>query len=323
MFAPTSVAVVICTWNRAESLAITLQSLSKQRVPPDLNVEVWVIDNNSKDATAKVVAEAQKNWPVGQLIYRFEGRQGKQFALNHAIREIGLEVLAFTDDDILFPDDWIARVADVFADEKLQLAGGKTLLDWGDRQPPPWFHSSMQAVLGGVDVGDRRLAPPPPAYAPAGGNMAARKSLFQQVGAFSETHFRHMDYEFGLRCAAAGVATAYEPSMSVAAPVDFRCVSKRYFRRWTLKAGLSPFKNRSEEPDQLFKVPRWIYRQILQDCICLPFDCLFRSPSETFARELRIWRSYGAIASRWYSSLWPEKYPAWAERISQKTKDVY
>ncbi len=104
--------VVICTWTRAEMLAATLHSLATVRSPSGCVVDVLVVDNNSLDDTEALVCERRPGWPLGRLHALFEPRQRKQFALNAAIahaREIGSNMLAFTDDDIVFPPDWLEQ----------------------------------------------------------------------------------------------------------------------------------------------------------------------------------------------------------------------
>ena len=314
------ITVIVCTWNRAESLRTTLLSLQQQALPDGLAVEVIVVDNNSQDGTRAAVEAMQGGWQVGALRYLFEARQGKQFALNTGIGASAGQVLAFTDDDILFPAGWIAAIDRLFAAGPVELAGGKTLLSWPDTGIPPWYADSMQAILGGVDLGEQLLAPPPAGYAPAGANLVARRSLFDKVGAFSEAHFRHMDYEFGLRAAAAGVAVVYDPALLVWAPVDPGMLSLRYFRRWSFKAG---FGAAGRGMASFMGVPFWIYRRLLQDLLAWPFERLLRAPDVAFARELRIWRGWGAVASSWYEKMWPRQYPQWVERYSQKKKNLY
>lgn len=323
----TRLAVIICTWNRAETLRATLDSLRGQQLAPGQAVEFVVMDNNSIDTTRDVVAAAQAGWPVGRLHYLFEGRQGKQFALNSGIahaRGLGCELLAFTDDDILFPADWCTRAIQLFDDPALMLVGGKTLIDWPATGIPAWFHRDMAAIVGGVDLGHERQAPPAPGYAPTGANMAARASLFDQVGGFSETHFRHMDFEFGQRCMRRGVGVAYEPDWVVRAPVDAQLLNKRYFRRWSLKAGISPWQDMQPGVRHLAWVPLWLYRRTAQDLLAWLVAPLRGEPeSERFLRELRIWRAWGTLASRWISRLRPAAYPAWVKARSQKRNNVY
>jgi glycosyltransferase involved in cell wall biosynthesis len=324
---PPHIAVIICTWNRAASLAVTLGSLRHQQVNGDTAVEFIVMDNNSSDATRQTVEAAQAAWPVGRLHYRFEGRQGKQFALNNGIafaRSLGCNLLLFSDDDILFATNWSQHAAQFFVDPSVMLVGGKTLLDWPPAGPPDWFHRNMGAILAGVDLGDTRLDQPDATYAPAGSNMAARVELFDQVGGFSETHFRHMDYEFGQRCMRRGVHVVYEPDWVVRAPVDAQLLTKRYFRRWSLKAGISPWQDLQPGVRHLGWVPLWLYRQIVQDVLAwLIAPVRGENPADRFLRELRIWRGWGTVASRWMSKLRPAAYPAWVKARSQKRKDVY
>lgn len=318
-----TVSIIICTWNRADSLLASLETLAGQRLPAGVAVEVLVVDNNSSDHTRAAVEGLAARWPLGTLRYLFEGRQGKQFALNTGIRASSGDLLAFSDDDIVFPPDWVAATVAAFADPALELAGGKTLVGWPAGGPPHWYDAQMAAIVGGVDLGETRLAPPPPGYAPAGGNLVARRSLFDKIGLFSETHFRHMDYEFGMRAAAAGAAIAYEPSLSVAAPVDPAMISRRYFRRWSLKAGMLHDSAADTHEAKLFNAPRWVYRRLLQDLLAYPAALLGAGAAAAFQRELRLWRSAGTIASCWHQKLWPSAHPQWVARYAQKKKNIY
>ncbi len=47
------VDIAICTWNRSELLAQTLEHLRSLRVPPEVTWGVVVVDNRSTDATAE------------------------------------------------------------------------------------------------------------------------------------------------------------------------------------------------------------------------------------------------------------------------------
>jgi glycosyltransferase involved in cell wall biosynthesis len=316
-----SLSVIICTWNRADSLRATLASLEHQAASGFQSIEVIVVDNNSTDSTADYVAQLSATWKLGTLRYVFEARQGKQFALNTGISQSTGELLAFTDDDILFPLDWIDCLFQAFDNSPVEFAGGKTVLQWPESGMPTWYAPTMGAVLGDVDLGDHRLLPPPAGYAPAGANLVARRSLFARVGVFSESHFRHMDYEFGMRCAQQGATVAYEPSLVVWAPVDAAILSKRYFRRWAFKAGIA-------HPDSVTgavstAVPPWLIRQLFQDVLLWPIEVLFKSPHAVFSRELRIWRATGSICSCWNAWIRPDRYSEWVAHYSQKKKNLY
>lgn len=310
--------VVICTWNRADLLAATLDSLAAQHLPDDCTVDVLVVDNNSQDDTLARLKARAPAWQLGRLHALCEPRQGKQFALNTAIRrarELGCELLAFSDDDILFPPDWLVQACTTFRDGATALAGGRTLLEWPPTGRPAWYDDSMAAIVGGVDLGEQRLAPPPPGYAPAGANLVARASLFERVGGFSEAHFRHMDAEFGQRCLARGEVLAYEPQLQVTAPVDPAMLTRRYFRRWSFKSGISDWQDLPASQG----LPLWVYRRLVQDALLwLLAPLLCEPPPVRFARELRIWRARGAISASWMSRLRPAELAAWVDRRSRK-----
>ncbi|KQW42204.1 MULTISPECIES: glycosyltransferase family 2 protein [unclassified Roseateles] len=322
-----AIAVIICTWNRAAVLAESLASLARVRPPVGTLVEVLVVDNNSKDDTQATLKALQGGWPLGRLHALSEPRQGKQFALNTGIaraRELGCNWLAFSDDDIVFPPDWLEQADAALSPGEVMLIGGRTELLWPNGGPPAWYHDTMSAVVGGIDLGPQRLQPPPPTYAPAGANLVARAELFERVGGFAETHFRHMDFEFGQRCLERGEVVAYEPRLVVTAPVEAAILTHRYFRRWSFKAGISPWQQMDTRVRHFAWVPLWLYRQLAQDALqWMVAPLRGDSAAARFARELRLYRAWGTISSRWMSRLRPAAYPAWVERRSQKRLNVY
>ena len=50
-----NVSVIICTYNRSESLRRTLQSLKEMSVSDNIGWELLIVDNNSTDKTKEVV----------------------------------------------------------------------------------------------------------------------------------------------------------------------------------------------------------------------------------------------------------------------------
>jgi glycosyltransferase involved in cell wall biosynthesis len=49
------ISVVLCTYNRAQSLIKALESVAAQSLPESTEWEVVVVDNNSSDQTREVV----------------------------------------------------------------------------------------------------------------------------------------------------------------------------------------------------------------------------------------------------------------------------
>ena len=107
------VTVILCTYNRCGSLVRALESVAASQLPPSVEWEVLVVDNNSTDQTREVVADFARRH-AGRFRYVFEARQGQSHARNAGIQEAAGDVLAFTDDDIRVEPTWLAKLSAVF-----------------------------------------------------------------------------------------------------------------------------------------------------------------------------------------------------------------
>src|SRR5690349_14907686 len=92
------ITVAICTFNRAESLRLTLDSLLRMQVPADLTLEIVVVNNNSTDHTDDVIGEYVGRLPVRREL---EPRAGKSNALNRAMDVAQGDYIVWLDDDVL------------------------------------------------------------------------------------------------------------------------------------------------------------------------------------------------------------------------------
>lgn len=106
---PCDFTIAICTYDGAQRIPAVLDRLRQQLDAHQLNWEVFVIDNNSRDATAAVVRQYQQDWPTEiPLRYFFEGRQGAAYARQLAMEKSQSELVGFLDDDNLPADNWVA-----------------------------------------------------------------------------------------------------------------------------------------------------------------------------------------------------------------------
>ncbi len=127
--------VAICTYNRAAELDRCLHVLRRQSAPAGWRVTV--IDNNSTDATAQVIANHAEANSLPGLERIFEAVPGLTAARQRAMRESRADWVAFVDDDCLLRPGWIAAALDAVAAHRSAGAlGGRVLPDWG-RPPPP------------------------------------------------------------------------------------------------------------------------------------------------------------------------------------------
>ena len=118
--------VVLCTYNRCQSLERALSSIAASTLPQGFEWEVLVVDNNSSDQTREVVEDFCRRYP-GRFRHVFEPRQGKSYALNTAISGARGDVLAFVDDDVFVEPTWLQNLtADLYSGEWAG-AGGRIL----------------------------------------------------------------------------------------------------------------------------------------------------------------------------------------------------
>src|SRR5947209_8654862 len=100
------VSVIICTYNRCESLRATLDGFCKLKGTADIAWELLVIDNNSKDQTREVCQTFSKQLPIRYIV---ETVQGQSAARNRGIVEATGSLLLFTDDDVDLDPEWISN----------------------------------------------------------------------------------------------------------------------------------------------------------------------------------------------------------------------
>ncbi|MBW4552219.1 MAG: hormogonium polysaccharide biosynthesis glycosyltransferase HpsE [Aphanocapsa sp. GSE-SYN-MK-11-07L] len=132
--------VAIRAYNSAKSLPAVLEKLLKQVGTESFRWEVLVVDNNSQDATAAVVADYAKRWRSdGQLRYVLEPRQGQSFARECAILNANTDLVGFLDDDNLPHPDWVAQACKFGQAHPEVGAYGSNILAKLDGTPPPDF----------------------------------------------------------------------------------------------------------------------------------------------------------------------------------------
>jgi len=231
------VTIILCTYNRCQSLAKALESASALRLPEQDNWEILVVDNNSTDKTREVVENFCRQFP-GRFRYLFEPRQGKSHALNTGIREARADVLAFMDDDVTVEPSWLEHLTASLHDGYWAGAGGR-ILPQKSFSPPSWLSLAERYALGPLALFD----PGPEAMelteAPFGANMAFRRGVFDKHGGFRVdlgprpgSEIRSEDSEFAYRVMMAGEHLRYERSAVVYHEIPESRLQKKYFLNW-------------------------------------------------------------------------------------------
>jgi succinoglycan biosynthesis protein ExoM len=100
------VSICIATFRRPRGLARLLDSLSKQKLPEGIGVEVVVVDNDaSGEAQSRAVAVCDAARTARWFV---EPCQNIALARNRAVREARGRWIAFVDDDEVVDENWLA-----------------------------------------------------------------------------------------------------------------------------------------------------------------------------------------------------------------------
>ena len=204
---PQTVSVVICTRDRADSLARTLSSLRDQTRKPE---QIVVVDNASRDPNTRVVTLAEG------VDYVREDRPGLDVARNTGARKSVGEVVAYTDDDVVLHPRWLEHLVAGFDSPNVLAVTGLVLPAELETDAQILFEQQWGFGRGfrRIDFDDQYFARHRHYGCPVweigtGASMAFRRDAFTKVGYFDE---RLDDSEYWYRLLAAGWTCRYEPS---------------------------------------------------------------------------------------------------------------
>jgi glycosyltransferase involved in cell wall biosynthesis len=171
--------VAIPTYNGANRLPKILERLRSQMGVAHLNWEIIVVDNNSQDATARVVSEYQATWSQPwRLKYCLEPRQGSAFARIRAIQEARSEWVGLLDDDNLPAPDWVAAAYAFGQAHPKAGAYASQIHGEFEVEPPPNFER-IAPFLGITERGQQsHLYEPDKLKLPPGAGLVVRKQAW-------------------------------------------------------------------------------------------------------------------------------------------------
>lgn len=269
-----TITILICTHNRVDLLANTINSINRARRPRDCRVELLVIANACSDLTGEFLDQYKRqfeaeNWLA--LHWEEEPTPGKSHALNRAISIINTPEVAFVDDDHRIDNDYLVNICNALNDHpKATIICGRILPDWDGREPA-WVH----------DTGPYRIYPlPVPRYdqgnkphqiltggaIPGGGNLILRKEVFDRVGGFSTDLGPHghdlgggEDSDFVSRALAEGEIIQYVPNIIQYHYVDLERFQLKYLLAKSYQRSQSVTRVRS---DINSFPPRYLWRKL-------------------------------------------------------------
>nr|WP_070960550.1 glycosyltransferase family A protein [Hyphomonas sp. Mor2] len=189
------VSVILPTFNRADLITDTLDSLLAQTRAPD---EILIIDDGSTDDTAARIAS------FGEKVrYHRTENGGKSAALNLAMTMIeGDFVWICDDDDLVLPDACESLMQELEADPELDFCAGlheDFFVDEASgeivRKEPGYSKASRPDEIFSDALDGCHIFQP---------GLIVRRAFYERIGAFDETLKRSQDYHMLLRLARHG-----------------------------------------------------------------------------------------------------------------------
>lgn len=188
----TRISFIVPTFNRAHFIAVSLASITSQMDEAD---EIVVVDDGSTDGTESVVRAADP-----RIRYVRQDNAGKSVALNRAMQMTGGEFVWICDDDDLLRQGAVSLLTTEMAASGADFVFGRYSRFREDDQGRAvdmgtgyWPDLSSGTILRHV-MED--------AFVMQNASLV-RRSLYAQVGPFSETMLRSLDYEMFVRLAIA------------------------------------------------------------------------------------------------------------------------
>lgn len=303
--------VVVPTFNRSDLLRRTITSLLEARRPQDLDVTIYVVDNNSKDDTREVV-QRLKAETCHEVHYLLEERQSSSFARNAGIAAGSADLIGFIDDDEEVDGGWYEAVYREFQDPATTYIGGP-YYGKPDLQLPAWLPPSYRAATGIHHPKPRGIFGAEHSGNLNSGNAVLRRTIFNSIGVYSEKLGRsgvgllaEEDADLYRRIAAAGFMGVFVPDLVIYHHVPLERATKRYHRRWAFWRGVSlgvVDRDRRELTSYRFGVPQYRFGRALRALPRMAHAFLHGKPALVFDHELSLWDLAGFIYGKHRSSM--------------------
>jgi glycosyltransferase involved in cell wall biosynthesis len=166
------ISVIVPVYNEEKNIGLLLKRLLNLNFPKD-KFEIIVVDNNSKDRTSEIVKEFQ-------VTYLCEKKQSSYAARNKGIKKAKGNILAFIDGDCIPDKDWLKNVITHFINEDVDIIAGNIILSIN-------YSISLKLIdiYQLIAMGERQKNSEKEGRC-AGGNLIAKKEIFEKIGYFDE-----------------------------------------------------------------------------------------------------------------------------------------
>lgn len=196
--------LVVATVDRVDELGRFLESLERQT---HRDFRVILVDQNDDDRVARVLEQHPSLY-----LEHLHAQRGLARARNAALPNLEGDVVAFPDDDCIYPDDLLERVAGLLTPE----------LDGVTGREPSW--TSEAALLTRTNLWNRAIS----------FTIFLQRALVERVGTFDESlglpSSSAEEIDYLIRALDTGARIQYDPTLVVLhpeKPVDLIAVASR------------------------------------------------------------------------------------------------
>lgn len=294
------ISIIIPTYNNYKILENSLSSYQELAIKEYMDVELIIVDNNSTDRTAGIIKN-YKNHRIPEIIYLFEGRQGRSFALNNAIDRSTGKFLFFSDDDVNVSKQWLIKGMEYLSNHA-DIVGGKITPIW-ECERPRWLKDSMLNMLAILDKGDISFKISDKSVMLYGANVAVKREVIEvhgsfniQLGVAGGRLSGYEDVEFLFRMIDGGASVYYAPEMEVFHKIPNARCQKKYFIKWMKDRTYSQvlynalYISRNDEMKRVVGIPRWIYKELFLSILKWFKKRMFYGEENSFEDKLEIVR---------------------------------
>jgi glycosyltransferase involved in cell wall biosynthesis len=231
------IAVIICSYNRADYIINAIESLYQQSLSINL-FEVYVVDNNSIDNTGSLVQEYITTHPGFHLHYLTESRQGASYARNTGAAFAKSPLLCFMDDDAVAEKDYLERIVTFFDTHPDATGLGGRIIPRYIPEKPKWMSYHVSSMVGNFDYSKTVTEFKPGKY-PLESNMIVRKKEFDAIDGFNTSlpgvkgtlRIGGEGKDFFLRLQQRGAKIYYDPAIVVHHVVEVKKLTPEYLYR--------------------------------------------------------------------------------------------
>jgi succinoglycan biosynthesis protein ExoA len=204
-----TVSLIVPVRNEEGHISACLEGIARQTYPAEL-IEVIVVDGESSDATAALVARAAKADPRIRLLSN--SHRTMPTGLNQGIGAATGEYVGVVSGHSVLPNDYVSRAVAAMESTGAWSVGGRIVRRAeGSRQAAIALATSSR-----IGVGDSRHN-----YAERAGWVETvfpgfwRQELFEHIGPFDPAMVANEDNELSLRIHKAGGQIWYDPAIRV------------------------------------------------------------------------------------------------------------